>query len=117
MWTTQIRCDNYADTGGAFSVAGFTDLTDARKWVRQFVSWYNEKHRHSEIRYVTPAQRHVGHDLAILARRHALYQVARAQHPARWSGKTRSWQPVGSVRLNPKKETTVIHDHSELEAA
>jgi len=101
----------------AFPVAGFADLTDARKWVGQFVYWYNEQHRHSEIRYVTPAQRHAGQDHAILARRHALYQIARAQHPARWSGNTRNWQPVGSVWLNPEKETTVIHQHSELEAA
>lgn len=101
----------------AFPATGFTDLTDTRQWVGQFVHWYNEQHRHSEIRYVTPAQRHAGLDHSILARRHALYQAARAHHPARWSGKTRNWQPIGSVWLNPEKETTVIHDQNELKAA
>ena len=35
--------------------------------------WYNHDHRHSGIRYVSPAQRHEGQDHAILAARHALY--------------------------------------------
>jgi hypothetical protein len=34
-----------------------------------FVHWYNETHRHSQIRFVTPAQRHRGEDRAILNRR------------------------------------------------
>lgn len=101
----------------AFPTAGFADLVDARKWVGQFVHWYNEQHRHSKIRYVTPAQRHVGQDRAILARRHALYQAARALHPGRWARSTRNWQPIGSVWLNPEKETTVIQTQNELKAA
>jgi hypothetical protein len=36
----------------------------------RFVSWYNEEHRHSAIRYVTPDQRHSGRDVEILERRH-----------------------------------------------
>ncbi|MBF4114292.1 transposase [Enterobacter cloacae] len=35
---------------------GFSTLGDARVWVESFVSWYNEEHRHSGIRYVTPGQ-------------------------------------------------------------
>jgi len=38
-----------------------------------FVHWYNFDHRHSGIRYVSPAQRHAGEDHAILATRHELY--------------------------------------------
>ena len=37
----------------------------------------------------------------ILAKRHALYEQAKAKHPERWSGQTRNWQPAGSVTLNP----------------
>lgn len=33
---------------------GFATLEDARAWVESFVGWYNEEHRHSGIRYVTP---------------------------------------------------------------
>lgn len=36
---------------------GFATLEDARVWVETFAGWYNEKHRHSGIRYVTPGQR------------------------------------------------------------
>jgi hypothetical protein len=39
---------------------------------------------------VTPAQRHRGEDQEVLAKRHALYQHARNQHPYRWSGATRN---------------------------
>jgi hypothetical protein len=34
---------------------------------------YNSDHKHSGIRYVSPAQRHSGEDRDILAARHALY--------------------------------------------
>ena len=69
--------------------------------------WYNVDHRHSGIRYVSPAQRHAGEDYAILAARHALYANARELNPARWSGKTRNWSPIGPVTLNPERDCIV----------
>ena len=60
-----------------FPVKGFADLDEARTWATGFVRWYNVDHRHSGIRYVSPAQRHAGDDQAILAARHALYLRAR----------------------------------------
>jgi putative transposase len=63
------------------------------------VHWYNLEHRHSGIRYVSPAQRHAGEDNAILALRHDPYTRAREINPARWSGKTRNWSPIGAVTL------------------
>jgi transposase InsO family protein len=41
-----------------FPLKGFADLDAARQWALRFVQWYNYEHRHSGIRYVTPAQRH-----------------------------------------------------------
>lgn len=82
---------------------GFANLDAARSWVRDFIRWYNHEHRHSRIRFVTPAQRHRGEDQEVLANRHALYQQARHQHPHRWSGNTRNWQPIGAVTLNPER--------------
>src|SRR3954454_17822384 len=73
----------------------------------RFVHWYNHEHRHSGIRYVTPAQRHVGQDGPMLAARHALYQRARQSNPTRWSGPTRNWTPVRLVTLNPERDTLV----------
>ena len=81
----------------------FADITEARQWVSGFVDWYNFEHRHSAIQFVTPAQRHAGLDTAILAKRQALYQAAKARHPERWSRQTRNWQPVQVVYLNPNK--------------
>ena len=90
-----------------FPVKGFEDLEEARAWGASFVHWYNHDHRHSGIRYVSPAQRHAGEDQAILAARHALYTQARDKNPARWSGRTRNWSPVGPVTLNPERDSVV----------
>jgi len=65
-----------------FPAKGFADLDAARQWAARFVHWYNHEHRHSGIRYVTPAQRHAGQDRVLLASRHALYQQARQANPA-----------------------------------
>lgn len=82
-----------------------------------FVAWYNTEHRHSEIRYVTPAQRHAGQDAAILATRRETLERARARNPARWSREVRNCQPVGSVWLNPDTEAVPTHPDHDLEAA
>ncbi len=79
----------------------FVDIAAARAWATTLVQWYNHEHRHSAIRFVTPAQRHAGLDRAILQRRSALYEVARANHPLRWKGATRNWQRIDIVHLNP----------------
>ena len=94
-----------------FPAKGFRDLEAARSWAVGFVHWYNFDHRHSGIRYVSPAQRHAGQDHAILAARHALYLQARELNPARWSGATRNWSPIGAVTLNPERDS-VIKTHS-----
>ena len=90
-----------------FPAKGFTSLDAARAWAVQFVRWYNHDHRHSGIRYVSPGQRHAGADRAILAARHALYEQARQQHPARWSGATRDWRPIEAVTLNPERDSVI----------
>jgi putative transposase len=87
----------------------FADAQAARRWVERFVGWYNGEHRHSAIRFVTPDERHCGREHGILARRHQLYQRARASNPERWSRATRNWTPIGLVVLNPAK--------AELQAA
>jgi putative transposase len=104
-----------------FPAKGFADLDAARAWAAEFVRWYNVDHRHSGIRYVSPAQRHDGHDRAILAARHALYCQAKQRNPARWSGKTRDWSHVGVVALNPERDavvnTTAVANHTQQKAA
>ena len=88
---------------------GFNDLAEARAWALRFTNWYNAEHRHREINGVTPNQRHAGEDHAILARRKALYEQAKANNPGRWSGPTRNCNPAGPTWLNPpaNKERTL----------
>jgi transposase InsO family protein len=81
---------------------GFTDLQNARTWVTGFVDWYNTRHLHSAIGFVTPQQRHCGEDKEILANRKRVYQQAKAKHPNRWSGEIRNWNPITEVHLNPE---------------
>ena len=83
----------------------FASVEDARAWVSRFVSWYNHEHRHSAIRFVTPAQRHGGSDRELLARRRNVYEQARRRHPERWTRGCRKWTPVTVVTLNPKRST------------
>ena len=96
-----------------YPATGFESLETARNWVLAFVGWYNDEHRHSAIRYVTPAARHAGLDTAILAQRDTIYAAARDAHPGRWSSSTRNWDPVGAVWLNPEND----QPKSLLEAA
>jgi hypothetical protein len=45
-----------------------------------------------------------GADADLLKQREAMYEAARLRNPQRWSGKTRSWDPVTDVWLDPPKE-------------
>jgi putative transposase len=98
-----------------FPPKGFADLNAARQWTVRFVQWYNHEHRHSGIRYVTPAQRHAGQDRLLLNARHAVYQSARERNPRRWSRQTRNWTPVTAVTLNPERNTVVQAAVSEIQ--
>lgn len=82
----------------------FHSLADAREYFEKFVRWYNNDHRHSGIKFVTPAQRHRGEDEGILHHRKQVYEAAKAKYPARWNGRaTRNWDHITSVQLNPEK--------------
>jgi len=41
-------------------MGGLEIFLSVRKWVDQFIVWYNTQDRHSGINYVTPNQRHFG---------------------------------------------------------
>ena len=90
-----------------FPADGFPDLDAAREWATRFVHWYNIEHRHSGIRYVSPAQRHSGDDHQILAARHVVYLQAREANPRRWTRHTRNWTPIAAVTLNPERDAVV----------
>lgn len=87
----------------AYPLEAFDTLFAARTWVTELVRWYNHEHRHSAIRFVTPAQRHANLDQDILDRRAMLYETARRRHPLRWKGPTRNWKRIHAVHLNPDR--------------
>ena len=93
--TTKYRPD--------FPHMGFESLEVARLWCANFVNWYNEEHKHSAIKFVTPGQRHRGEDVQILADRDEVYRQAKSINPSRWSGATRNWERPETMTLNPDR--------------
>lgn len=83
---------------------GFTSIEEARKWVGEFVKWYNYSHLHSGINFLTPYQRHYGLDKGIIKKRQETYEKAKAKHPERWSKNIRDWSLPQYVSLNPIKK-------------
>ena len=52
---------------------------------------------------------HNGEGPNILAKRHELYEAAKARNPERWNGrKTRDWTLPAEVYLNPEKKPDQI---------
>ena len=91
----------------------FETVALAREWTSNFVNWYNEIHKHSGIKFVSPGQRHRGEDVLILEERAKVYQEAKSKHPNRWSKKCRNWLHNGvvtfkSLRILKKKESETI---------
>jgi hypothetical protein len=78
----------------------FDSIKQAQQWVLGFHHWYNEIHRHSALKFVTPGQRHRGEDVELLEKRSALYNAAKDNRPKRWSRATRNWQHEQVVYLN-----------------
>ena len=97
LFRTAKYCPLWPDTP-------FDTLEEARVWVQQFVEWYNNVHRHSGLKFVTPQERHAGLAGKILENREKVYREARERHPERWSGDTRNWTLEDHVWLNREKE-------------
>ncbi len=70
----------------------FASLAQARVSMTDFVTWYNNCHRHSGIGLHTPAEVHHGRHHAVRSGRHDTLTAARAAHPERF----------GTDRLLPK---------------
>lgn len=92
----------------------FASIDAAWAWVERFVAWYNLEHRHSAIGFVTPDDRHVGADIAVLCARRCVYENARRTHPERWARNTRKWDAPALVALNPRELSTRARAASSL---
>lgn len=79
----------------------FDSIDEARAWTKEFVHWYNHKHLHSSLKFVTPSLRHEGKDIEILANRKMIYEKAKKLKPERWNSReTRNWQRDEKIYLN-----------------
>ena len=85
----------------------FESIDQAQSWVDGFIFWYNTRHLHSSIRFVTPDDRHYGREEHILSNRRKVYEKARSRNPNRWLKQIRNWNPVYRVWLNPEKKDEV----------
>jgi transposase InsO family protein len=83
----------------------FLSIEEAREWVAQFVEWYNKKHLHSAIGYVTPEQRHYGEHEIIFNKRNSTKLRAYKKHPERWSKEPKIWHAPAVIFLNPNEQT------------
>ena len=79
----------------------FQSLEECRSWLSNFVKWYNEKHLHKSLRYITPNQKHSNEDAEILKKRIRVFEDAKKSNPVRWSGVSRNWNRVESTELLP----------------
>jgi len=86
----------------------FATLDDARAWALRFERWYNHTHKHRNLKFVSPSERHCGADRTIFAARRVIYDQARAKHPARWSRNTRDWSLPDQVWLNRPAQEPVM---------
>lgn len=83
----------------------FADVAAARAWMYQFVQWYNHTHKHSGLKFVTPAQRHNGQAEQLMKTRREVYAAARKLAPRRWTNRLRNWDLGEEVWLNPERTT------------
>lgn len=83
----------------------FATLEKAYQWMDAFITWYNTKHVHSGIGYVTPEQKHAGQADAIIAHRNETKRRAYEAHKNRWSRPLALLTTPQVVYLNPSLET------------
>ena len=95
----------------------FETIEEAKVWMTKFVEWYNNQHLHSGIKFVTPADKHQGLDIKVLQKRVEVYELAKQKKPNRWSQKTRNWDPITKVYLNPLKEKKKTSTHQVRQLA
>ncbi len=88
----------------------FGSLADARGWMRQFVAWYNQEHRHSGIGLLTPATVHHGQADAVIGARQEVLQGAYVAHPERFvRGAPTAPELPPAVWINPPPASASTH--------
>lgn len=82
--------------------ARFGCIEDARAHCRTFFAWYNTRHRHSGIGYMTPHSVHYGHAQALREARAATLDAAFLARPDRFKGRRPQPHPLPTAAwINP----------------
>ena len=68
------------------------------------MDWYNNKHYHSGLNFITQTSRHTGKAEEIMEHRKKVYKSAKALHPQRFNRGLRNWKLPKVVALNPISE-------------
>jgi putative transposase len=80
----------------------FGSLLEARDWGQQFFHWYNDKHHHTALGLLTPADVHLGRAAEVLQQRQIVLQQAFDRHPERFvRGRPRPQPLPEAVWINP----------------
>lgn len=88
----------------------FESREEASSWAKEFIEWYNRKHLHSGIKYVTPYQRFKKEDKIILDNRKMVYEHAKRKNPDRWiNDNIKNWSRINTVYLNRRKDQIEGH--------
>lgn len=83
----------------------FESIAHAEKFCREFFGWYNNRHYHSGILFLKPANVHFGYADEILKNRHDVLLQAYEKNPARFNKKIPTLKKLKSVYINPPKST------------
>jgi putative transposase len=77
----------------------FKDIVQAHAYVQALVEWYNTKHMHSRLDYLTPMEVEQGKADEIQARRNEVIEKARALRPQRFGKRKLYFRVPKAVRL------------------
>jgi len=80
----------------------FGSIEDARLFCRNFFDWYNHRHKHSGIAFLTPEQMHYGLEKDVISRRQQVLMAAFEANKHRFKWKMPCVQrPPTHVWINP----------------
>jgi len=90
----------------------FGSKQDARIWANTFFDWYNNKHHHTGIALLTPADVHFQRAQTVLHKRQAVLQAAYERHPERFvKGRSTPAPLPPAVWINPPARNENENSH------
>lgn len=88
----------------------FEHIDHAEKFCKQFFTWYNAKHYHSGIHYLTPETVHYHREKDVLENRYQTLLNAFNENPARFNHKKPQRKILLPVYINPPQTVKIKND-------